>query len=464
MRGLRRAFLFRLVGAAAAVVALTAVLAAASVAVGTKPFTATMSPTTFVAGGSGNWQYTITDADRSGTPSNQPLGSARITIPAGFTVTGVSAAGPPGKVWTASLNAAPGQFEVDARTQNDRLAGGQSVVVTISATATCSASSPAAWPIAVKQSNQFLGSGNDFSLDGTIPVLTTAAGAAGPLGGFSVTTSTSTATAGVPFTVTATALDVCNRVKGDYVGPAGLTPTGTLGSSPKAPPGDSTAPSYGQFGTWTGGSATASVTAKKAESGQTVTVTADSRTGTSPSFSVQAATLFPAFANQPADAQASSTIFSDVLTQAPVTVLVADVYGNTAPDGTSVSITGPAGLKGTLTRATSSGVASFGDLSVGTIGSYQLTAQVGSQQTSSATFQVVVALRICNGNTCDAPASSPNGKQSADTTISPPARAASRARSSSSRRSARPPTGAMVSTPSRTRREATSRSPRRPIA
>jgi len=191
MRGLRRAFLFRLVGAAAAVIAFTAVLAAASVAVGTKPFTATLSPTTFVAGASGSWQYTITDADRTGTPSNQPLGSARVTIPAGFIVTDVTAAGPQGKVWTATLNAAPGQFEVDARTQNDRLAGGESVVVTISATATCSASSPAAWPIVVKQSNQFLGSGNDFSLDGAVPALTTAAGAAGP-GSAAIVPSTGT--------------------------------------------------------------------------------------------------------------------------------------------------------------------------------------------------------------------------------------------------------------------------------
>ena len=308
---------------------------------------------------------------------------------------------------------------MDARTQNDRLAGGEAVALTISANATCSASSPAAWPIAVKQSNQFLGAGNDFTLDGAIPALT-ASGSGGPLSSFSVTTSPSPATAGQPITVTATAYDTCGQVKSDYIGPVGLTPTGTLGNSAKAPAGDSTAPSYGQFGTWTRGTATASVTAKKAETGQTITVTADSRTGTSASFTVQPATpLFPAFANQPSDAQVSSTIYSNVLTQAPVTVAVADVYGNPAPDGTSVSMTGPAGLMGTLTRTTSSGVASFGDLSLATLGSYQLTAQVGIQSTTSATFQVVVALRICDGkNTCDAPASSPNGKQSADTTIS----------------------------------------------
>jgi hypothetical protein len=399
------------------VAAAAAIVTAAGISVSSKPFTATISPATFVPGGSGTWHYTIKDADHNGVPSSQALGSAHISIPPGWTVTSVSAAGPPGTAWNAVVNtsANPAQIELGANTQSDRLAGGGALDVTIQASAGCGAASPSVWPIVVKQSNQFLGNGNDFFLDGSTPALT-ASGSSGPLGSFNVTTSPSPATAGAPITVTARAIDTCGNPKLDYVGPAGLAPTGNFSASSIAPAGDTVDPSYGQFGQWTSGSATATVIAKKAETGRTVTVTADSATGTSLPFNVVPGTLYPSFVNQPGDAQVSSTIYSDVVAQTPVTVAVADVYGNLAPDGTNVSMTATAALKGTNPEPTSGGTATFGDLSIGTINTYQLTAQVGDQSATSNAFEVVFNLAICDGkNSCNSPAS--NGKQSANSTI-----------------------------------------------
>ena len=214
--------------------------------------------------------------------------------------------------------------------------------------------------------------------------------------------------------VQATAYDVYGNLKTNYAG--GATVNGTLSSSAIAPAGDVTAPSYGTFGTWVNGSASASVTAKKAETGRSVTVSDGAPTGTSNIFDVQPGTLLPSFSAEPGDAQVSSTIYSNVLTQAPVTVSVTDAYGNAAPGGTTVSMVGPSGLHGTLSKGTTGSVATFGDLSIGAIGTYQLTAQVGSITATSTSFQVVTQLKICTGVTqCQASAS--NSAQSSDITI-----------------------------------------------
>jgi hypothetical protein len=412
--------------AAAAVIAVAlavAVLPAAGISASGKPFSASISPPSAPAGSTLPYSYGITNL--AGT---QPLGSAHITIPSGWSVdpNSVAASGPAGKTWSADVNPATSQIEVDAQTQGDRLANGQTVTVTFSATVGCAAPTPSPWPIAVKQSNNFLGSGNDFALSGAVPAVAVTKGS-GPIASFSVSTSTLIATAGQPFTVTATALDTCGNVKSDYIGPAGLAPTGNLSDSATAPADDNVHPSYGPFGTngqpgvWTNGSATATVIAKKAETMRTLMVTDGAATGTStPLFAVVPATFYPTFKNQPSDTQVSTTIYSDVVLQTPVTVSVADVWGNLPPDGTNVSMTGPPSLKGTTPEGTAGGVATFGDLSLGAIGTYQLTAQVGNQPTSSTPFQILTALTVCknNLNNCSTPTvNSPNGKQSTDTTI-----------------------------------------------
>jgi hypothetical protein len=411
---LERLSVRRILGASGAVIACVALLPAAGIAQSSsKPFTASFSPpATFVPGAASTWHYTITDADHNGVPSNQPLGSAHITIPNAWSVTGVSAAGPTGTTWTADVNA--GLIEVDAATQGDRLAGGQSVTVAITATAGCAAPSPSAWPIAVKQSNNFLGTGNDFALDGAIPTLTTSA-SAGPLGSFTISTSPSPETAGQGFTVTATAFDTCNKVKTDYA-PAGLTPTGTLDNSATAPAGDTVSPSYDAF-TWSQGVGTATVVPKKEETGRTVTITDGATTATSLPFAVNPGPVAPKFANEPGDSQVSSTIFSNVATGTLVSVNVADAYGNPALDGTTVSMTSsPTGLSGSTSARTTGGVATFGNMSIGSLGTYTLTAQVGNASDTSPPFNIVAALKVCDGVTkCTASAS--NGNQSADTSM-----------------------------------------------
>jgi hypothetical protein len=429
MVGGRRTPLARILTTLGVVVAVAAMLPAAGVSVVAKPFTAAFTaPTTFVPDVASSWEYTITDADNSSppVPTGQVLGSAQITIPGGWNNVTASATGPTGttKNWTASVSG--GVINVDAVTQSDRLAGGETVHITINATPTCGAPSPSQWPVAVKQSNNFNGSGNDFILAGPVPQLTTST-TPGPLGSFTITTSPSPATAGQGFTVTATAYDTCNKLKTDYH-PVGLRPTGTLSDSSIAPANDATGvhPVYGIF-TWPQGNpgvGTATVVPKKADTGQTVTITDGAISKTSAAFNVQPGPLSPKFANQPGDTQVSQTIYSDVVTQTPVTVAVADAYGNPAPDGTNVTLSStPAGLKGNggTSGQTSGGVASFGtaaNLNITTIGTYTLRASAGVGADTSTPFDVVTTLNICNNtNKCLAPASTSNGNQSADTTM-----------------------------------------------
>jgi hypothetical protein len=443
MTGGERRFLVRLTAASVALVAVAAILPAAGISTSSKPFTATfLPPATFTPGGSGTWDLIIKDADHNGVPSSQPLGSAHITIPAAWTVNSVSAVGSSGSHWNASVNAATGQIELGAQTQNDRLTGGQSVDLTIKASTLCAALSPAQWPIAVKQSNNFLGSGNDFFLDGSTPALTAAAGA-GTLAGFKVTVDKAVETAGVPFQVTATPQDSCKQQVMNYSpsAQAQVVLNGTLGQSTKAPNVadqrlNTVDPYYGGF-TWANGVGTATVVAKKAESNQTVTITVTdpapgngSGVGTSDAFSVQPnPDLLPAFANQPGDAQVSNTIYNDIAASPPtnITVSVADAWGNAAPDGTNVSMTASNVLTNaqqafkngsTNPEATSSGVATFDNLSLAVTGTYTMTATVvsSSESTPSNQFEVVQNLAICDGkNNCNSPAG--NGNQSANTNI-----------------------------------------------
>ena len=116
-----------------------------------KPFAATISPTHVAAGSTSGFSYTITDATspaNGSVPSNQPLGSAQIVIPDGWTVgatmTAVAQAADGtvlGTSWTPTLTST-GRIEVDANTQSDRLAGGQRLVLTFTATAPAACAGP----------------------------------------------------------------------------------------------------------------------------------------------------------------------------------------------------------------------------------------------------------------------------------------------------------------------------------
>jgi hypothetical protein len=150
---------------------------------------------------------------------------------------------------------------------------------------------------------------------------------------------------------------------------------------------------------------------------------ANGKSGTSNPVTIAPGILIPAFSAQPGPAKVSTTIYHDPATSAFVTVSVADISGNKAPDGTTVTMTGPAGLQGHTSRTTTGGVATFDDLSLGAIGTYQLTAQVTTTTPTGAVartatsdpFQVVSDLAVCTGNSCHV--TGKNAGENSDATI-----------------------------------------------
>ncbi len=154
-------------------VALAAVLAMAlTVPVASadpnKSYTAAINPMAVSGGDITTYTYTLT----SSTGNNQTFGSANIAIPAGFTsvtTSSVSAAG-----WTHGVVGSTIQLRNPAGPAAAISPGG-SVTVTFSAQAPC-APGVYAWPPSVKQSNDFNGTGNDFTLSGSVPTVTVSAG------------------------------------------------------------------------------------------------------------------------------------------------------------------------------------------------------------------------------------------------------------------------------------------------
>ncbi len=184
--------------------------------------------------------------------------------------------------------------------------------------------------------------------------------------------------AGTQFTATVSAFDLYGNAPSAWVSTNGcvaFSGPGTIGSFAPIYPA-ATAPcvsGQSQLAFNASGQAPAQMTLFKADTppGQTtLTVTGGGKTG-STSFSVNPGTLLPSFVAQPTNAQISTPIYSNVVTQAPVTVGVADTYGNQAPDGTAVTMT--AAVPVSAARCSSrraSGVASFGDLTLAAIGQY----------------------------------------------------------------------------------------------
>lgn len=136
--------------AVALVIALIGACALASPAgAATKPYSVVISPSTVPAGVSVPFQATFTNRTTS-----QTLGSANLTVPAGFSIGGVSVG-----TGTATLSGNIVQL------RNLGVAPGKSVVATVVATVTSgNPCAPAgfAWAVAAKQSNDFNGTGNDF--------------------------------------------------------------------------------------------------------------------------------------------------------------------------------------------------------------------------------------------------------------------------------------------------------------
>jgi hypothetical protein len=162
---------------------LGSVLLVAAVAVGMalasvteiKRYDATISAPARSSATSQAYTFTLTN-DAS---SNQTIGSANVKVPLGYEDlasfsqlifrpaadgTWVSA----GKSWKAPVyNSATRTIELRTLDSKNSLAAGERLRLTFSATAACGV--PLQWPTHVKQSNNFLGSGNDFT--GPSPIL-----------------------------------------------------------------------------------------------------------------------------------------------------------------------------------------------------------------------------------------------------------------------------------------------------
>jgi hypothetical protein len=146
-------------------------VASAQAAPSTKFYSATVVPDTVEANSIVTFTVTLTNSNTSPNVSTQSLGSANVTVPAGFTgITSVIASTPAGKTWTANYVAPNVEFR--AASVASAIAPGQSVSATVTATAP-SAAGDYTWLTQAKQSNSFSGPpGNAFIRVGSDPVVT----------------------------------------------------------------------------------------------------------------------------------------------------------------------------------------------------------------------------------------------------------------------------------------------------
>jgi hypothetical protein len=137
--------------------------ASAAAATTSKPYSVTITPGSVAAGA----QVTFTVAITNQNPQ-QTLGSANLTVPAGFTL---DAASIPAGAGTATVSGSTVQL------RNLSLANGATVPVTVVADVPCSAGT-ASWQILAKQSNDFNGPpGNNFTAPPASSLVTTVSGA-----------------------------------------------------------------------------------------------------------------------------------------------------------------------------------------------------------------------------------------------------------------------------------------------
>jgi hypothetical protein len=347
--------------------------------------------------------------------STQSLGSANITFPSLFGLGSPSVSAPPGKTWTASVAGDTVQLRTPGSTH--AIVPGESVSVTVNVTvpasAACTGASPHTITTSARQSNNFSGPpGNAFTNALGDPTLGISPGA---LDHFVVGAISSPKTAGgPPITVQATAYDACGTIKTNYAG--GAVVTGNLTTSPGFPPGTpGTAPSYGAFGTWTAGTATASVTPYAATSFSfasniatynpdfRVTVSHGTAAGQSNFFAVvPAGAAVMTFTQEPTRSYVGAVI-NGTLVSPGVKVRVQDAYGNLKP-GASVGIaigTNPPDPDGVLAGTTTKivqgdGIATFDDLTIDQAGlGYTLVATSGAASGTSDAFIVLTTTANC---------------------------------------------------------------------
>jgi len=151
------------IAGASALLAIAALAAPTGAGAATKPFSLVISPSSVAAGETASLSLTLTNRT-----SQQMLGSADVTAPAGLTLQSASIPAPA----TAAVSGRTVQLRKLA------LAPGQSATATVQAAAGC-ASGTATWPVIAKQSNDFNGTpGNDLALEeATSSATTTVTGA-----------------------------------------------------------------------------------------------------------------------------------------------------------------------------------------------------------------------------------------------------------------------------------------------
>lgn len=148
---------------AGACVAAVAMLVPSAAGAATKEYTVHVSPSSLPSGAATQVAATITNK-----ANPQLLGAVNITPPAGYDVTaaGFSGSAPSG----ASASVTAGVVQL----RNLSLAPNASVTVSMTTAVGCAAGS-GVWQTAAKQSNDFNGTGNDFTLTGPASDRTTAA-------------------------------------------------------------------------------------------------------------------------------------------------------------------------------------------------------------------------------------------------------------------------------------------------
>lgn len=168
-----------LAGSLAAAVALPA-LAATS----TKFYTPSFAPSTPTSSSPGA-TVTYTFKILNNTSSTQQFGSANITAPQGFALGSIGTpqtfngdGSSAGKTWTSAKSGSIIMLRNPGPGPSNRLNPGQYVTVQFAATASCTTGSYS-WDTRVKQSNDFSGTGNDFTQVGSDPVSSVAAGGGG---------------------------------------------------------------------------------------------------------------------------------------------------------------------------------------------------------------------------------------------------------------------------------------------
>jgi hypothetical protein len=261
-----------LVAAALLMTALVVLIGSAQAAPQKKVFNATVDvqDTSTLASGPVRLRLTLSN-DAS---SNQTLGSANFQTPAGVTVD-VGALTTSRSGWTATRN---GSNLVEFRSTLNPLTVGASLFADVNVTINAATCGDATWSVFAKQSNDFSGSGNDFS-----------AGSATnrrPLGSFDIATIETVVPAPpdpdvhVPQIVTnankvvqVTAKDICNDVYTNYGTSVGRT--SVFDAEPNVPPRLAGAGNL-QIG-WASGVGSTTLNPKVVETGDTLVI-ADSLT------------------------------------------------------------------------------------------------------------------------------------------------------------------------------------------